>query len=98
MAGLQERRHAAAVLQLLYQTTPWAISKSYISYRNSLNTNRTQNLVALEMFGPGDPTGRGLAYSFVRQRARVSRNTLHLRRCSASIGPCAISKGLKTEA
>ena len=72
MAGLQERRHAAAVLQLLYQTTPWAISKSYISYRNSLNTNRNQNLVALEMFGPGDPTGRGLAYSFVRQRARVS--------------------------
>lgn len=65
------------MLQLLYQTTPWAISKSYISYRNSLSTNRTQNLVALEMFGPGDPTGRGLAYSFVRQRARVSWTSLH---------------------
>ena len=76
------------MLQLLYQTTPWAISKSYISYRNSLNTNRTQNLVALEMFGPGDPTGRGLAYSFVRQRARVS-NTPFAGPCSALLDPCA---------
>ncbi|KAL6531294.1 Transcription initiation factor TFIID subunit 1 [Orobanche hederae] len=53
---------AASHIERELQITPWNLSSNFVA---STNQNR-ENLERLEISGVGDPSGRGLGYSYVR--------------------------------
>lgn len=48
---------------------PWTTSKNFIL--------AAQNKGMIQLFGPGDPSGAGLAFSFLRSSMKVWANTFH---------------------
>lgn len=62
---VQEKQAAAKQLDLAIRSTPWALTHNYI------HNERETKGVQVEFAGPGDPTGRGRGFSFVRDIRRV---------------------------
>jgi len=63
---LQEKQAAAKQLDLAIKTTPWALTDNYVSRERE---NRGSQVA---FAGPGDPTGKGRGFSFVKDTRRVS--------------------------
>ena len=67
---LQEKQAAAKYLDLALKTTPWVLTDNYVSRERE---NRGSQVA---FAGPGDPTGKGRGFSFVKDTRRVSTFTL----------------------
>ena len=62
----QEKQAAAKHLDLALKTTPWTLTDNYVS-------REKENKGAQMAFaGPGDPTGKGRGFSFVKDTRKVS--------------------------
>jgi len=73
--SVQEKQAAAKQLDLAIKTTPWALTDNYVSRERE---NRGSQVA---FAGPGDPTGKGRGFSFVKDTRRVCTVTfqnLHL--------------------
>ena len=70
---LQEKQAAGKQLDLAIKTTPWALTDNYVSRERE---NRGSQVA---FAGPGDPTGKGRGFSFVKdtRRVRPLRHALH---------------------
>ncbi len=68
-AFLQEKQAAAKHLDLAIKTTPWALTDNYVSRERE---NRGSQVA---FAGPGDPTGKGRGFSFVKDTRRVCTPT-----------------------
>ena len=62
---LQEKQAAGKQLDLAIKTTPWALTDNYVSRERE---NRGSQVA---FAGPGDPTGKGRGFSFVKDTRRV---------------------------
>ncbi len=62
---IQEKQAAAKHLDLAIKTTPWALTDNYVSRERE---NRGSQVA---FAGPGDPTGKGRGFSFVKDTRRV---------------------------
>ena len=65
---MQEKVAAARQLDLALRSTPWVLTHNYIF------SDRETKGVQVEFAGPGDPTGKGRGFSFVKGVRKV----LHL--------------------
>ena len=63
---LQGKQSAGKHLDLALKTTPWALTDNYVSRERE---NRGSQVA---FAGPGDPTGKGRGFSFVKDTRRVS--------------------------
>ena len=50
---------AAKAVEHGLQTAPWSLSDSFVSAQREAKA-------LMRLHGPGDPTGRGIGYSFIR--------------------------------
>jgi hypothetical protein len=62
----QELERAFEALEVAAGGTPWALTDAFVS---ALHEGRGR----LALTGPGDPTGRGLGFSYMRDDRRVRR-------------------------
>ena len=63
---LQEKQAAAKHLDLALKTTPWTLTDNYVS------RERENRGAQMAFAGPGDPTGKGRGFSFVKDTRKVS--------------------------
>lgn len=75
---------AASQLQLLVQSTPWALTDNFVS---AIRENRG----SLALIGPGDPTARGDGFSYMKESVRVSLHPTDKNRVYAAIHPRDLS-------
>ena len=64
----QELEAAFAALETVVGTTPWELTDNFVG---ALREGRGR----LVLQGPGDPTGRGLGFSYLRDERKVSRHS-----------------------
>ena len=62
----QEKQAAAKHLDLALKTTPWTLTDNYVS------RERENKGAQMAFAGPGDPTGKGRGFSFVKDTRKVS--------------------------
>lgn len=62
----QEKQAAAKHLDLALKTTPWTLTDNYVS------RERENKGAQMAYAGPGDPTGKGRGFSFVKDTRKVS--------------------------
>ena len=62
---MQGKQAAAKYLELILKTTPWALTDNYVSRERE---NRGSQVA---FAGPGDPTGKGRGFSFVKDTRKV---------------------------
>lgn len=63
--SVQEKQAAAKHLDLALKTTPWTLTDNYVS------RERENKGAQMAFAGPGDPTGKGRGFSFVKDTRKV---------------------------
>ena len=63
-SAVQELKRAFEALEVAAGGTPWMLTDNFVS---ALHEGRGR----LALSGPGDPTGRGLGFSYMRDDRRV---------------------------
>ncbi|ONK74049.1 uncharacterized protein A4U43_C03F2260 [Asparagus officinalis] len=75
---------AASHIERELQITPWNLTSNFVACTNQ----DKENIERLEITGVGDPSGRGLGFSYVRAipKAPISNTTMKKKAASAKVG------------
>ncbi|XP_010419866.1 PREDICTED: transcription initiation factor TFIID subunit 1b-like [Camelina sativa] len=82
---------AASRVERELQTTPWNLSRNFVI----CTTQGRANIERLEITGVGDPSGRGLGFSYVRSASKAPAAAGHMKKKAAA--RCGVLSGTEVD-